>query len=155
MIEIVPYYGFGNFNFQMPFDEVCKLLKANQVKYQTEHWPNKGCTPEVAWDIIRIGKDVSLFFAKGKMFKAYFENAFPGMLTNGIRLGMTIEEAQQIDPSIVFDDWEETYASDQGYWLEDDAESGKIISIAVFIKELEDDDTFFKYEWCVKEEGGK
>ena len=82
------------------------------------------------------------------MFKIYVENRFPGRLENGISLGMTIAEAQSIDPSIQYDDWEEEYTSSLGYWLEDDVESREIISITVFIKELENDEVFFRYEWC-------
>ncbi|MBP5738278.1 MAG: hypothetical protein J6X38_04275, partial [Abditibacteriota bacterium] len=134
--------------FNMSFNEVKNLLRGKGLKFRTEHWPNKGCTPEVAWDIIRLGDDISIFFAKNRMFKIYFENNFPGSLSNGISLGMTIEDAKAIDPTIKYDDWEETYTSRSGYWLEDDVESGGIISITVFIKELEDDEVFFKYEWC-------
>ena len=81
------------------------------------------------------------------MFKIYLENNFEGALENGISLGMSIKDACKIDPSISYDDWEEIYTSEQGYWLEDDIESAKIISITVFIKELENEDLFFRYEW--------
>ena len=65
-----------------------------------------------------------------------------------ISLGMNIKDAKMLDDSIEYDDWEEVYTSDLGYWLEDDVESGEIISITIFIKELEDDDVFFRYDWC-------
>ncbi|MBP5094001.1 MAG: hypothetical protein J6332_08135 [Abditibacteriota bacterium] len=148
MINVIPYQGVDDITFNMSFNEVKNLLRGKGLKFRTEHWPNKGCTPEVAWDIIRLGDDISIFFAKNRMFKIYFENNFPGSLSNGISLGMTIEDAKAIDPTIKYDDWEETYISRSGYWLEDDVESGRIISITVFIKELEDDEVFFKYEWC-------
>ena len=82
------------------------------------------------------------------MFKIYFENDFSERLENGISLGMNIKDAKLLDDSIEYDDWEEIYTSDLGYWLEDDVESGEIISITIFIKELENDDVFFRYEWC-------
>ncbi len=148
MINIVPYKGFGDITFEMSFDEVKGLLREKQMKFHTENWPNKGCDPEVAWDIIRIGKDISIFFARNRMFKIYFENGFSGRLENGISLGMNIKDAKMLDDTIAYDDWEEVYTSGRGYWLEDDVESGKIISITIFIKELEDDDVFFRYDWC-------
>ena len=148
MKTLVPYKGFEDLSFEMSYEDVRRTLRENKVKFITEHWPNKGCSPEVAWDIIRVGEDISFFFAKGKMFKIYVENRFPGRLENGISLGMTIAEAQSIDPSIQYDDWEEEYTSSLGYWLEDDVESREIISITVFIKELENDEVFFRYEWC-------
>ena len=75
---ITPYVGFGDIVFSMPYETVIEHLKSTNVKYRTEHWPNKGCSPEVAWDIIRIGESVSMFFALGKMFKVYFENDYSG-----------------------------------------------------------------------------
>ena len=152
MKTLFPYKGFDDIPFKMSYEAVCKTLRKNNVKFTTEHWPNKGCSPEVAWDIIRVGEDVSFFFAKGKMFKIYVENGFSGCLENGVSMGMTIAEAQSIDPSIQYDDWEEEYTSNLGYWLEDDLESHEIISITVFIKELEDEEVFFRYEWCEYEE---
>jgi len=148
MMIITPYAGTESIKFTMSFDEVREYLKQQKIQFNIERWPNKGCTPEVAWDIIRIGKDVSIFFAKGKMFKMYFENGYAGALENGIKLGMTIEEASQIDRTIKFDDWEEDYASDFGYWLEALAGSEKIVSITIFIKEVEDDELFYSYRWC-------
>ncbi len=148
MITVSPYKGYDNINFKMSYDEVRTLLQSERTPYNTEHWPNKGCTPEVAWDIIRIGASISLFFAKGRMFKIYFENSFDGKLENGICIGMPIKEAESIDSTLEYDDWNESYASKQGYWLEDDAETGKIISISIFIKALENEETFFQYKWC-------
>lgn len=148
MMTVVPYKGFDNITFEMSFDEVKKSLQEKQIQFNTENWPNKGCDPEVPWDIIRIGKDISIFFAKKRMFKIYFENGFSGKLDNGISLGMNIKDAKMIDDTIEYDDWEEVYTSNHGYWLEDDVESGVIISITIFIKALEDDDVFFRYDWC-------
>lgn len=148
MINVIPYIGFDDINFKMSFDEVKEYLKNNKIKFNTENWPNKGCDPEVPWDIIRVGKNISIYFAKNRMFKIYFENDFSGTLANGISLGMNIKDAELLDSTILYDDWEEIYTSELGYWLEDDVESGEIISITIFIKELENEDVFFKYEWC-------
>lgn len=148
MKTVIPYLGFDGIQFNSSYQAVCESLKEQKIKYNTEFWPNKGCTPEVPWDIIRIGDTVSLFFAKGKMFKMYFENTFIGLLQNGIHIGMPIGDAQKIDPTIRYEDWEEEYVSDNGYWLEDDPETHNIISISIFIKEVEDDNTFYSYKWC-------
>ncbi len=148
MTNITPYIGTDNIKFDMSFDEVRNYLKSQKVQFNSEHWPNKGCTPEVAWDIIRVGDFLSIFFAKGKMFKMYFENSYTGALINGIRFGMSIDDAKTVDSTIKYDDWEEEYVSENGYWLETDVETEAIISIAVFIKEVEDDDIFYSYQWC-------
>ena len=90
---------------------------------------------------------MSFFFANDKLFKIYLCEGFAGSLSNGISIGTSIEDAKQIDPSLKFDDWNEDWSSDAGYWLEDSPDSDKVISITIFIKELPDDDLFEKYEW--------
>ena len=37
--------------------------------------------------------------------------------------------------------------SDNGYWLEDDLTNNTVLSISVFIKEVLDEDVFYRYEW--------
>ncbi len=145
---ITPYEGYADFTFNMTYEEVKGLLKVQNNLANVEIWPNKGCDPEVPWQILRTKDDVSFFFAKGKLFKMYFMGNFQGSLSNGICLGMTLQAAEEIDTTLRYDDWEEDYLSDSGYWLEDNPENGEIISITIFIKELENDDVFFSYEWC-------
>lgn len=144
---IKPYYGIGNITFSMTYDETRAYLKESGIKYTVDFWENKGCDPEVPWKIIRIDNCISLFYAKGKMFKICLENNYSGLLENGIGIGMSMNEALEIDPSIVFEDDEEYYSSELGYWLEDDAESQTIICITIYIKEILDDDLFFSYQW--------
>lgn len=148
MKRIIPYVGTNDITFDLSFSEALNKLKEQKKKINTEHWPNKKCTPEVPWDIIRIDNSISLFFAKGKMFKMYFENNFDGALKNGIHLGMSIDEAKMIDPSLQYDDWEEEYTSTEGYWLEDDTESHTVASITIYIKAVENDSLFYSYKWC-------
>jgi hypothetical protein len=148
MDNIIPYIGCGDFLFDKNIDEIKAILKGKCLKYSIEHWPNKGCTPEVAWDIIRIDDKISMFFAKEKMFKIYFENGFEGVLPNGISLGQRLDEAVKTDQSLKYDEWNEEYVSEHGYWIEDDIETGRIISISIFIKALENDEYFYSYDWC-------
>ena len=147
MTLVKHFEGYDNFVLKQSFQDTIGILKANNIQYKLDHWSNKGCTPEVPWDIIRTN-GISFFFAKDKMFKIYFEEGFTDSLFNGIRIGMSMEEALSIDPSLSYDEWEENYSSEKGYWLEDNLENNTVMSITVFIKELEDDDTFFSYNWC-------
>ena len=73
----------------------------------------------------------------------YFEEGFTGSLKNGIKIGLTIDEARKIDPTLVYDDWEEDFISKQNYWLEESLETKKICSISIYIKEAENDNLFF------------
>ena len=146
-LEITPYRGIGEINFNLTLDRTKDHLKENGIIYTIDVWDNKGCDPEVPWSIIRIGKDISLFFANGKMFKIYLEGDYYGSLVNGIKIGTPISKAKEIDPSLTFEEFEEYYSSSLGYWLEDDIESQSVSSITVFIKELLDEEVFFAYNW--------
>ena len=145
---IKPYWGFGLINLKMSYDEMQTVLKNEKISFRTEHLLNKGSAPEMVWDLIRIGDSISMFFAKGKMFKIHFENSFLGAMDNGIRLGMPISEAIEIDPELKCKDNEEQYVSKKGYLLKTDAETEKVISMAIFIKEVKQDDDLYKCKWC-------
>ena len=147
MNKIIPYVGCGEYDLSMTLEEVRQKLKSSGIKFRQEHWDNKRCTPEVPWDIIRIDNTMSMFFAKDKMFKMYFETPSTWILENGITTNMSIKEASLIDDSIVYNEDEEDFESSNGYWLEESLDTGKIESITIFIKELLDDDIFYSYEW--------
>lgn len=146
--SIVPYSGNSFLSFDMLYDDVKRFLKDNKIQYQVDVLPNKGCTPEVPWTIIRVQKIISIYFAYNKMFKIEFDEGYTGKLKNGIYIGMPIEEALSIDPTLAYNEEEEDYGSEEGYWMEDNLKTEKVMSITIFIKELLDDDLFFTYEWA-------
>ena len=88
--KIVPYEGYDIFKFEMRFEDVIQMLKKSGIQYKTEYWSNKGCNPEIPWEIIRIENNISLFFAKKNMFKMYFENNDSFTLLNGIHIDMNM-----------------------------------------------------------------
>ena len=91
---------------------------------------------------------MSLFFAKnGKLFKMIFWEGYQGSLPNGITLGESIDEAKAFDSSLSYDDWNEIYQSENGYWIEDDIDTKTVMSVSIFIKELLDDDSFDYCDW--------
>lgn len=136
-----------DFTQKSSYKNTLAALKSEKINYTVEVWPNKGCTPEVAWKIVHIENSLNLFFAKDKLFKIYIDGTFNGTLPNGIKIGMTMSEAQCIDSSLLYDDWNEDWSSENGYWLEDDIDSNTVMSITIFIRELLDDDVFDRYEW--------
>jgi len=131
----------------MTYDQVRNRLKESKIGFNVELRPNKGCTPEVPWKIIRVSNSVSIFFANDKMFKIDFGSSSNGILNNGVKVGMSIEDAMKIDPTLEYNDLEEYYASSDGYWLFTDSWSDTISNITVFIKAVLDDDVFFSYNW--------
>lgn len=144
---IKPFIGVDNFNLLSSEKAITEILNNNKVSFSKEIWSNDECTVKVPWVIIRTENSMSFFFANDKLFKIYVSEGFVGSLLNGIEIGTSIEEAKKIDASLKYDDWNEDWSSDNGYWLEDSIENNNVISITIFIKELLDDDLFEKYEW--------
>ncbi len=44
----------------MSYEDVRKILRGQKAKYATERRPNKGCMPEVAWDIMRAAYNANM-----------------------------------------------------------------------------------------------
>ena len=97
--------------------------------------------------MIHIDGSITLSFAKNKLWRIFVEEKFEGSLPNGIKIGTPMNEVLKIDPSLKFDDWNEDYQSDNGYWIEDNLDNNTVLSITIFIKEVLDDDVFYRYEW--------
>ena len=145
---IKPYYGIDNISLDKSYDEVKQFLKNNNYKYHVDTYPNKGCIPEVAWKVIRIEGGINVYFALDKMFKIDFTDNYKGKLFNGLFIGMPMAEAVVTDSTLKYNDEEEDYASVEGYWVEDNLYTNKVMCITVFIKELLDEEVFFTYNWA-------
>lgn len=145
--NIIPFAGTDMITFDMSYDRVCNVLKESKIGFNVDLRPNKGCTPEVPWKIIRTNSSVSVFFANDKMFKINCGPSSAGMLNNGIKVGMSIDDAIKIDPTLEYNDLEEYYESSDGYWLFTDSGTDTISDITVFIKAVLDDEVFFSYNW--------
>lgn len=145
--NIVPFQGYGEFLLYQSINDAKSIIKKHGMKYTSEVWKNSECTNPVPWTMIRINHCIHLFFAKNKLFKIYLTSGCNAKLPNGISIGMKLDDALAIDPDLEYDDWEEDYQSPQGYWLEDDLDSGTVMSISIFIKEALDEDLFEQYNW--------
>ena len=145
--SIIPYTGIDSFRFGESIEEIRKELKDNKITFNQSVDPHKGCTPEIAWTFIEIGKSITLCFVKEILFEIVLENAFEGELPNGIKVGMNMNEVKQIDDTLQYNDDDEDYISKMGYWIEDDLDTKKVTAITVYVREAEDSESFFKYEW--------
>lgn len=144
---LIPFVGYGEFKLYQTLLDAKTIIKANDLKYTTEVWSNSDLTNPMPWTIIRIEKQINLYFANGKLFKIHVENSCPASLPNGICLGMSMKTAMTVDPRLEWDDWEEDFQSPMGYWLEDELNNGTVMSISIFIKEALDEELFEKYNW--------
>ena len=145
--KLIPFEGLGDIKLLSSFDEVKNYLKKNKINFSIEYQSNNGCKPEVPWTMIHIDESITLSFAKNKLWQIFVEEKFAGSLPNGIKIGISMDEAIKIDSSLFYDDWNEDYQSKKGYWLEDNLDDKTVLSITIFIKEVLDDEVFFKYEW--------
>lgn len=146
--NIIPYVGTENIKLYQTVDEIKSVLKENDVIYREEVWNSEYETVPNPWTVLVIDGILSIFFAKNnKLFKLVFWEGYQGTLPNGIKTGMAIETAKTLDPSLAYDDWNEDYQSQNGYWLEDDPESGTVMSISIFIREILDEETFDQCKW--------
>lgn len=146
--NIVPFYGTDMFTLYMTLNDVKKVLKNAGISYQFEIWPNNGCSPEVPWQIIKVKNVMTMFFAKERLFKISFQRDYMGGLNNGISIGILIDDAKKIDSKLSYNDDNEDYESENGYWVEVNPDTQTINLISIFIKEVLDEDIFFSYEWC-------
>ena len=145
--SIIPYTGIDSFRFGESIEEIRKELKDNKITFNQSVDPHKGSTPEISWTFIEIGKSITLCFVKEILFEIVLENAFEGELPNGIKVGMNMDEVKQIDDTLQYNDDDEDYISKMGYWIEDDLDTKKVTAITVYVREAEDSESFFKYEW--------
>ena len=147
---IIPYVGTGIFKLDASYDEVKTLFAEQNISYTEEiSQPNDIDPPWTVIGISKAGEEfdaMSITFAKNRLFRICLYEGFEGKLPNGIHIGMPLDEAQRIDPTLTFDDWDEMFISANGYWTEDDVNTKKLCWITIFIPALESDD-FFKYKW--------
>lgn len=146
--SIIPYVGTDSFKFLSKMEDVKSFLKSNKIPYTEEIQSNKGCVPDVPWTLLHVKGSITLIFAKERLWEIYLEKGFSGQLPNGVKIGMPLLEAQKMDPTLKFDEWNEEFQSENGYWLEDDLDDGTVLSITIYIKEVENDDAFYSYRWA-------
>ena len=80
------------------------------------------------------------------MYEMYFQNNYKGTLPNGGYIGMNFAEMEKIDPTLEYNDDDEDFSSKDGYWLLDDIDTKKVVTITIFLSVVETDD-FYDYEW--------
>lgn len=145
---LVPFEGTKSFRLYENIDVVKKVLENENVSYTIELWESDYETVPNPWKVIVVENVVSLFFAKNdKLFKIIAWENYAGALPNGISTGMSMEEAKMKDNSLKYDDWNEDYSSQDGYWLEDNVDTNDVLSISIFIKEVLDEENFDYCNW--------
>lgn len=145
---IIPFEGLDEIKLYSSLSDVKKYLDSNGIKYTSDIWSAEEETIPNPWTVLSVGDSIVLYFAANdKLFKIYCTNGFKGSLINGINLNTSLAEAKKIDNTLKYNDDGEDYESNNGYWVEDNLDNDKILSITIFIKEILNDDEFDKLKW--------
>lgn len=146
--KIKPFDGLEEIKLYNSLDDVENYLNRNSIKYTSEIWNAEEETVPNPWTVLFVEDCINLYFAaNNKLFKIYCTKGFEGALPNGISLSTTLEEAKRIDNTLEYNDDGEDYESKDGYWVEDDLDTGKLFSITVFTTEILDDNIFDSLKW--------
>ena len=136
---IVPFEGFGEIKLYRTRDELHELLEGEAV--ETEIINND-------WIRYDIQNSVELFFhlKNNKLFRITTLDNYQGKLFEKIGVGTTEKELLEVEPSFVYDDFEEVWESEKGIFIEMDAETNTVRWISIYIREL-DDENFENANW--------
>lgn len=145
--SIIPYKGTETIKLGMTLSEVRDYLKQNKIPFNQTMDSNKDCTPPIPWVYITVDSSLSMSFVKDVLFEMSFEAKYEGKLPNGAGIGTDMKEMESLDPTLEYDDDDEVFVSENGFWIVDDIDTGKVQTITVFIEEVTSDD-FFEYKWC-------
>ena len=146
--NIIPFVGLDFIKLYSDINVVRRQLEEAGINYSEEIKDNSGFDVEYNWHIFTIDESIALFFSEGnnKLWKIYIDGNCDAQLPNGIKLGMNIDEALNIDKTLKYNDWEEDYETENGYWIEDSWETNTVASIVVFVREVDNED-FFECKW--------
>ncbi|TKI67552.1 hypothetical protein FC756_12845 [Lysinibacillus mangiferihumi] len=136
---IVPWAGMGNIKLYSHINEFYTMIEQH------------GKQPKLLGKYLisfEIDNSIELWFniLNGKLFKITTLENYNGILFNKIRVGMHIDEVIKLEPSFIYDEFEEVYCSSKGVYIETDPLNNTVLWISVFIKEIDDSD-FIRGEW--------
>lgn len=136
---IVPFKGFGEIRLYSTRDELHELLKKEDVESEIIH--NN-------WIRYDIQNSVELFFhlKNNKLFRLTTLDNYQGKLFEKIGVGTTEKELLEVEPTFVYDDFEEVWESEKGIFIEMDAETNTVRWISIYIKEIDNED-FEEANW--------
>ena len=126
---IIPFEGFGEIKLYSTRNELNGLLESEDVESMIINGE---------WIRYDIQNSIELFFhlKNNKLFRITTLDHYKGKLFEKIGVGTTEEEMLKVEPSFVYDDFEEVWESDKGVFIEMDAETGKVRWISVYIPEM-------------------
>lgn len=136
---IIPFEGFGKIKLYSSCQDLKDLLSGNDVEsvILNSNW--------IRYDIQNA---IELFFhlKNNKLFRITTLENYKGALFNQIKVGTTKDEMLKIEPSFIYNDFEEVWESEKGVFIEMDAKTDTVKWISIYIPEL-DSSEFEDCKW--------
>ena len=145
--NIIPYEGLDSFKFGNKLEDVRRMLKEANITFNQCMGEKQYIRPDLKHEIITINNSIKLYFVDGILFEIGLQKDFKGQLPNGIRIGIDITEAEEMDSNLQYDEEEEAFVSSEGYIVIDNIDSSIISYIEIYIPEVEKSEEFFQYQW--------
>lgn len=127
---IIPWQGIGNVKLYAHITDFYEIIE------------QFGDQPQLLGKFLvryEIGDAIDLWFniLNGKLFKITALRQYTGKLFGEIGIGMPIDKVLEIEPSFIYDDFEEVYCSPKGVFIETDPVEKTVLWISTYIKEIE------------------
>ncbi|MCQ4637787.1 hypothetical protein NE619_13715 [Anaerovorax odorimutans] len=129
---IIPWEGLGGIKLYSHIRELKELVESENTK---------ASIPFGLFLRYDIDEKISLHFNiyNGKLYKITALEKYRGKLFDQIYIGQSIKETLELEPSLIYDDFEEVYESKKGVFIETDPITDNVLWISVFIRELYSD----------------
>lgn len=136
---IKPYKGFGEIELYSTRNMLKKILLLDDVRSDVINGN---------WIKYDIQNSIEMFFhlKNNKLFRITTLDNYRGKLFERIGIGTTKEEMLNIEPSFIYNEFEEVWESSKGVFIEMDAQTDRVRWISIYIPELELDH-FEEGEW--------
>lgn len=137
---IIPFEGLGGIKLYSTREELKDILSLDGVESEII------CNEWIEYD---IQNSVALTFhlTNNKLFRIVALDNYQGKLFGKIGIGTTEEEMLAIEPSFVFEDFEEVWESEKGVIAETHCATNSVWRIIVYIPEMMSDDFFDVCNW--------
>lgn len=136
---IIPYESMGGIKLYSTIKDLREVITGENVEVKVFH---------NVWIVYSIDNLLELFFdlLTGKLFKIVTLDDYCGKLFDKITVGMKKDEFLELEPSFIYDDFEEVYESNKGIYIETDAINDTARWISIYVKEM-NTEAFEKGEW--------
>ena len=135
---IIPYVGLGGIRLYSTLEDLADILQYDAAPLILHG----------EWIRYDIHDCIELFFhlRNRKLFRITTLGKYEGKLFDGISVGSTEDDMLRIEPSFVYDEFEEVWETPMGAFIEMEPSTNTVRWISVYIHEL-DSEEFDQADW--------